>query len=523
MRKLFTLVALATVLSASATDYTGNLEVSINGSAVNQQAKITVEQQSDGLYTLQLHNFTLQAGDDVMPIGNIDLTNVSATTENGVTTLKFSDDITLTDGDDTSISGWFGPMLGPVPVDMIGELRNDKFYTVININMTSLDQVIRVTFGDGGYQIGNAGFEDFHTAKYGSTTSNEPNAWHSFQSATNDGLASMLASFALSAVHSEISTETRPGSTGSQSVKIVSTSVFSVIANGTITTGRINAGSATASDTKNHSFLDMSKTDVDGNGDPFYTTLNGQPDSLAVWVKFKQGTANADYPYATISAAITDGTYYQDPEDKTYSNVIAKAKNNTIESKDFAWQRISIPFTYNDVTDDMLNGTKALLVTISTNATPGKGSNGDELYVDDIELIYGNAVNDIKIKGNSIGLKDGLYSYDDVTYEGNALTEDDITVESDCKGVRITKEIVISDEESSNAYITVKATSADLKQSCTYKITAKKTTGISSTSNQVEAKTATFYNLAGQRINSAKTGQVVIKKYADGKTVKTTK
>ena len=92
----------------------------------------------------------------------------------------------------------------------------------------------------------------------------------------------------------------------------------------------MNAGSTTATDTKNHAFLDLSNTDKDNNGDPFYTVLNGRPDAVKVWVKFKQATPQAFYPYATVNAVITDGTRYQDPEDKTYTNVVAKATNAKI-------------------------------------------------------------------------------------------------------------------------------------------------------------------------------------------------
>lgn len=74
------------------------------------------------------------------------------------------------------------------------------------------------------------------------------------------------------------------------------------IANGTLTSGRLNAGAIDSADVSNHAYLDMSKTDKDNNGDPFYQTINGTPDSVAVWMAFKQSTPNADYPYATLVA-----------------------------------------------------------------------------------------------------------------------------------------------------------------------------------------------------------------------------
>ncbi|MBQ1611505.1 MAG: hypothetical protein II087_06360, partial [Muribaculaceae bacterium] len=46
--------------------------------------------------------------------------------------------------------------------------------------------------------------------------------------------------------------------------------------------------------------------------------------------QFNQGTPNSEHPYATVSAVITDGSRYQDPEDQAYTNVVAKAANRQI-------------------------------------------------------------------------------------------------------------------------------------------------------------------------------------------------
>ena len=173
-----------------------------------------------------------------------------------------------------------------------------------------------------------------------------------------------------------------------------------MIANGTMTTGRMIAGSIDATNSKNHAELDMSKEDKDSHGDPFYALMDGTPDYIAVWVKFKQQTTVAEHPYATISAALTDGTYYQDPQDKDYTNVVATAKNAQIASDGFAWQHIVIPFKYND--NDVK--AKAMLVTISTNADPGQGSAADSLYVDDISLIYNVDKPAVTVNGNAVTL-----------------------------------------------------------------------------------------------------------------------
>ena len=135
----------------------------------------------------------------------------------------------------------------------------------------------------------------------------------------------------------------------------------------------------------------MSKTDTDRNGDPFYQVMTSRPDSIVFWVKYSTGKAGTT---ANMSAYITDGTYYQAPEDKTYNNKVGWAENPNI-APCTEWTRISVPFTYAD------NGLepKAILLTFSTSATPGGGAGNEILYVDDVELIY-NVKGDVNSDGN---------------------------------------------------------------------------------------------------------------------------
>ena len=143
----------------------------------------------------------------------------------------------------------------------------------------------------------------------------------------------------------------------------------------------------------------MSSTETDQNGDPFYTKLYAQPDYLQLWVKFSQETPNKDYPYATVSSTLTDGTYYQDPEDKAYSNVAAKAQNKEIATGD--WRLIKIPFDYATYAQNKATA-KAILLTVSTNATPGQGGNNDQVWIDDVELGYEANITDLKFKGETL-------------------------------------------------------------------------------------------------------------------------
>lgn len=535
MKKLFTLFMLAaSTVSSMATVYNDQIVVNLNGMDIaNQPSAISVEQKDNGKYVLSLDNFILPG----IPVGNIVVDDVEGINNDSSTLLVSNQTITIAPGnmDGFGTDDWLGPKLGNVPVQVKAEIRNEKLYAIIDIDMALMKQTIKVTFGDGGYQIKNSGFEDFHTATYTDSgkdyTSDEPNAWHSFNSGVAAGSMSFLTKLALQVGSTSICDITRPGSNGKKSVLLKSGMVLGVSANGTMTTGRLQAGSIIATDPANCSFMDTSIEDVDANGDPFYTTMNGLPDSLTVWAKFKQGEiseANAKYNTATVSAIITDGTYYQDPEDQdqTYSNVVAKAQNKNIESKDFAWQRISIPFDYD--TYNYNNG-KALLVTISTNAQPGVGSsnaaNPDSLIIDDIELIYNSTVTGINIKGTPISnfKADSTEYVVSIKGDNADITADDVEVATNAKGAKVVVDIADIDEEGAGSVATINVISGDLKSNNVYVVktyTEGYLTGIDNVNaedNTVEA----VYNLNGQRVESTVKGQVYITKYTNGKTVKT--
>lgn len=514
MKKFFTFIAaLAMTTAAFATDYTDTLEVTVNGVSNRQSATISLNQNADGTYNFSLKNFILNAG-QLMPIGNINLDNVEGVTENGVTTLNVDRDITIANGDQAGVTMWMGPMLDTVPVRMIAEQRGDKLYTVINIEMVGLGQTIKVVFGDGGYQMPNSGFENFYTYTNHNNIA-EPFRWHGFASSSGN-----FSSFVNNTAHTFVSNDVRPGSTGKHSVSVKATSVFGIIANGTITTGRMNAGAMSATDKANHAELDMSNTDKDGNGDPFYMEMSGRPDSLAVWVKFNQGKANAEHPYATVSAIITDGTYYQDPEPTgtTYTNKLAEAKDTKIATTGSEWKRLSIPFTY---IDKRVDG-KAILVTISTNADAGRGSDGDEILVDDISFIY-NApkATAISIDGDAMAFKaDGDTITLSKKYEN--LSAESIVVTADNDKAKVFKTL---EEANGTVSAVVKVASNDLQDVRNYKFVfpAGTTTGIGSVSF-VEACNVPpeIYNLSGQRVDNMQPGQAYIIKKG-GKAVKVLK
>lgn len=517
MKKIFTLIMAAiSSLSALADDYTGQLAVAINGAhAASQQATITANKQADGKYEFQLNDFEINLGGNSTPVGNIVLKNVDATTaEDGSITLQTSQSIKITEGSDSK-KNWLGPTLSaisPIPVTLKAAIKNGVLKADITIPFKALSMDIKVLFNSATMQTPNSNFELFHDEKSGGKTGKEPNHWHSFLSATGSLAGTQNA---LSAVHTSVSNDVRPGTSGTSSILIKATSIFGIVANGTMTTGRMNAGDYDAKNPKNHAFLDITNTDKDANGDPFYTLLGGQPDSLAVWVKFKQATATPEHPYATVNAVITDGTRYQDPEDKAYTNVVAKATDTKIASED-KWVRLSIPFDYDKYAANKA-ATKAILVTISTNADPGQGSDGDELYVDDMELVYTPKLQGIKVFGNAVD------NFDPATTEYTIKVPQQPTA-SDVTPVAVNGFTTLAYVAGKNKPIKVVVYSEDLTKSASYTvkytIDESVTNGIDNATTTAAKKVVGIYNLNGQQVSQKQPGQVYVIKYADGTAVK---
>lgn len=171
MKKLFTLLLFCASLtqgyamnaastgSKASKEYTDKLVVTINGeSSPEQTTKITVETPKDGIMNITLPNFCLSAGEDKMYVGTIKVNEIPLTASGLYSTFTTNQTIQIEAGDIPIEGMWLGPMLGDVPLQMVGKISDDKFYTTIDIEMVLLGQTIHVVFGtdDFGSSIHSA-------------------------------------------------------------------------------------------------------------------------------------------------------------------------------------------------------------------------------------------------------------------------------------------------------------------------------------------------------------------------------
>lgn len=214
-------------------------------------------------------------------------------------------------------------------------------------------------------QIGNADFELWENVDEGQ----EPVNWNSFITAQG-----AWSAFGGEQVAS--SSDVRPGSAGTKSARVWSNDVIGTLANGNLTLGIINMGSTTPSSSSNYNISLTSNAN-------FSEAFTASPDSLVFWVKFVPASGNTT-DSARVKATIHDAYDYRDPEDAASTpHVVATAVKNYGKTNN-AWIRMSIPFNY----DGAASVNAFMLITFTTNKTPGGGSDNDQIWIDDLQMIY---------------------------------------------------------------------------------------------------------------------------------------
>lgn len=480
MKKLYTIVSLMlsslSIMAADFKDCSMAIKSNISTNIEKSNTTVSINGSTFSINGLKYGNTDL---------GNVELTNLQVINGYSDGTMVYA----------TSAPQYITIGGEKVAANFRGEVRNSKFRGILNLTVNGCNYIAMI--GDKAEELGqlpNAGFEDFHDA----SGTKEPNGWHSFKTCTGG-----QSGTAKKANNTFI--ESTEKHSGTNCVKVQSALLLynTIPANGTMTTGRLHAGSMSADNTANNSTMDFADKDKDGNGDPFYPIFTTKPDAMTVWVKYK-GNVNK-YPYATVKAILANDRV-QDPEIDDYKkNVIARATNATIESN-IKWQELNIPFKYENK-----NIPKGVLVTISTNAKAGKASsdksNPDVIYVDDIAMIYNSGLKSAQYKNTILSFADNKTA---IEIEGKA-SEADFSIASDGEGAYISKVLKTNEGETGKSTLYITITSNDLQKSNCFEvaITDKTATGIFNIKSDSNATSSTLYNLAGQQVSNSYKGIII--------------
>ncbi|MFM7007472.1 MAG: hypothetical protein ACKOWX_09490 [Flavobacteriales bacterium] len=234
-----------------------------------------------------------------------------------------------------------------------------------------LPTLLCLTFQTLAQQIGNAGFENWDNL---GSNQEEPTNWSSFKTATGS-----FSAFGSQQV--ERSSSVRSGASGSYSARIWSKSTLGIMANGVLTTGRMNMGSSNLSSPDNYNYTLLGDAS-------FSEAVNVSPDSIVFWARYTAGSGEK----AGMHAVIHDQFSVQDPINAASQSYVVADADLQFSPTNNSWKRFSVPFVY---TVNTGLAPKYILLTFTTNHIPGGGAVNDEVLIDDVELIY-NAVSAIE-------------------------------------------------------------------------------------------------------------------------------
>ena len=324
----------------------------------------------------------------------------------------------------------------------------------------------------GVYQIPNSDFEgNWTTNERGQYVEVTPESWNSFYKA--QGSATGLAFLVKGQIGPLSKASEAHSGTGAALITSVE-NMIGTISNGNLTTGIVNMGSTTADNPENYNFSDMSSEDG-------CCKFLGLPDAVRFWVKFdskdpSMGNASANMILHT-DAGYSDPSTRMGVEAEAASR-IAKAYQEIAPNN--SWVEYVVPFVYNE--NDLYHsykGQKYLLASFSTNKTPGKGTGGDALAIDDIQMIYYSELSSLNYDGHEYFNPDNTNYTIDAVYDASKLS-----CTSNGKGATIEKEY---DRKAGVLTITVKGNdfSEDPTNVHTYTVQFKKPKSVTSYSNSL--------------------------------------
>jgi len=216
--------------------------------------------------------------------------------------------------------------------------------------------LLMVYFVAAQQQLQNPGFEDWEDISYGLE---EPVNWSSIKTSDGGDLINTAAPV--------VWEQSDDAHSGNYSVKLFNVSVFSIVATGTLTNGRV------------HAEFDPEAGYVytDPEDEQWHTVLTDKPDSVAFWLKyFPEGDDSAT---VQVLLHVDEGTLPPTPENM--ANWIAFAEIKVGGTYD-TWTKFTAPFTNFSADDPEY---VLVVLTSGNGTTPVEGSYA---LFDDIGLIY---------------------------------------------------------------------------------------------------------------------------------------
>ncbi len=412
-----------------------SLVVEINGEKSEpQETEILLEEMADGTCNLSLKNFCLGSGADVLGIGNINLSGVARTEENGVSKIATSQTIIIAEGDLEGIDMWMGPMLGEVPIVLEGEYTDEKLYCTIDIDMmASLQQIIKVTVGTtdendevvASPYLPNADFELWKGEAGNSYQTNdpagerqrpgdEPTDWYGSSINQSVKVPLLGAQEKKETLIYMVDSEEGNGNAVQMQNKFV----------GVASIGSVAPGFVSFATPWVHAAMSMKECDGGVYGGAEFG--NYRPD--AIQGRFKRTVGEAE-ENAYIIAYLWNGTFKskigkagaptvekEDVDRAVMGKIEATEAGTLVASCDYAfattenngWQTITVPLTYVDGTEDVTIEKMNVILSSGDYWTRGNLQKGSMLEADNVQFVYYSELESVTYDNASVTVAEAI-------------------------------------------------------------------------------------------------------------------
>jgi hypothetical protein len=203
-------------------------------------------------------------------------------------------------------------------------------------------------------QLDNPSFENWENV---GTSVDEPTDWSSIKTSDDPTLSGFAP---------VVWGQSSDAHSGSYSLEMTNVTTFGIVANGTVTNGRIHADF-------NPSF---GYVFTDQTDDTWNQSFSDTPDSLVGWYKYNPAGNDKGKVEAVLHTANA-----QIPENGTAGNWVGRARAD-FTSNVSNWTRFSVPFNYYN------SNTPAYILLVLTSGDSTVAVDGSQLLLDDLELVY---------------------------------------------------------------------------------------------------------------------------------------
>ena len=299
-----------------------------------------------------------------------------------------------------------------------------KQLTILSVLLFLLTSAVHGQVTQANTQFPNPGFEKWsdHGCSTAQGTSEVPDNWHTFDEVKYD--VSIGGSIAKKTSHYKLTGSDAHGGSGN-ALQLASHSVtlfigYSILANGTITSGRTRVGDTDVDSYKNYNFSQLTvNTSNDyypsyGNH-KWYWDFIGCPDSMSFYYKTNWTTAS-NKPLIKVylhkgdwydhASGVVNTTSNGQSNELSSPNLIAYCQ--TSFSPSTSWKRFVSKFTQygnnsanNDNDYSTITRPQYILASFSTNETAGGGTSSDKLTIDDLWCIYDKGLSSLSIGGTA--------------------------------------------------------------------------------------------------------------------------